>query len=249
MILRSQRRDFDIILSLFFSYLLLSVLADSPFDCHISVNDVKFDLTKLAGEHTVNRTRTTPPTVTVDFLRFDLCADLKPRGGVAEQDQCPEGTRVCLTEVNQKENEADRVTAVIPLAQTNGLEPVFSSSLAPKYMSLLFHGPTYSNHSLPQSFNLTLFCDPQVTSEPEITSYNGTTLNLEWYAPAGCPFQEGEGGDKDEDKGGDEGKEESVGSGIGWFFLVFCLAFAAYFILGAYYNYSTYGATGLDLIP
>jgi hypothetical protein len=27
------------------------------------------------------------------------------------------------------------------------------------------------------------------------------------------------------------------------------LAFAAYFGLGAYYNYSTYGATGLDLIP
>ena len=27
------------------------------------------------------------------------------------------------------------------------------------------------------------------------------------------------------------------------------LAFGAYFGLGAYYNYSTYGATGLDLIP
>lgn len=27
------------------------------------------------------------------------------------------------------------------------------------------------------------------------------------------------------------------------------LAFVAYFVLGAYYNYSTYGATGADLIP
>src|SRR5438477_10087003 len=27
------------------------------------------------------------------------------------------------------------------------------------------------------------------------------------------------------------------------------LAFASYFGLGAYYNYSTYGATGVDLIP
>ena len=27
------------------------------------------------------------------------------------------------------------------------------------------------------------------------------------------------------------------------------LAFVAYFALGAYYNYSTYGATGADLIP
>lgn len=27
------------------------------------------------------------------------------------------------------------------------------------------------------------------------------------------------------------------------------LAFVAYFALGAYYNYSTYGASGIDLIP
>jgi hypothetical protein len=27
------------------------------------------------------------------------------------------------------------------------------------------------------------------------------------------------------------------------------LAFAAYFVVGAYYNYSTYGARGADLIP
>src|SRR5712675_388298 len=27
------------------------------------------------------------------------------------------------------------------------------------------------------------------------------------------------------------------------------IAFAGYFVLGAYYNYTTYGATGVDLIP
>ena len=27
------------------------------------------------------------------------------------------------------------------------------------------------------------------------------------------------------------------------------IAFVAYFVLGAYYNYSTYGASGVDLIP
>ena len=29
----------------------------------------------------------------------------------------------------------------------------------------------------------------------------------------------------------------------------FLLAFIAYFGIGAYYNYSTYGARGMDLIP
>ena len=59
-----------------------------------------------------------------------------------------------------------------------------------------------------------------------------------------------------------------MGSGIGWFFLLFVflfstkhgefltratlrlfISFAGYFALGAYYNYTTYGATGVDLIP
>jgi hypothetical protein len=34
-----------------------------------------------------------------------------------------------------------------------------------------------------------------------------------------------------------------------WTTLRLLIAFAGYFILGAYYNYTTYGATGVDLIP
>jgi len=96
-------------------------------------------------------------------------------------------------------------------------------SAAPKYLSLQLHGPKYSTHAIPQSFNLTLFCDPQSTSDPKFVAYDGSRLDLEWHAPAGCPLQED--GDKDEgDKDGEDhgGKEEkAVGSGIGWFFLVY----------------------------
>ena len=34
-----------------------------------------------------------------------------------------------------------------------------------------------------------------------------------------------------------------------WNALRLVIAFAGYFALGAYYNYTTYGATGVDLIP
>jgi len=71
-------------------FLLLTALnaeAASEFDCHITVKDVKFDLTKLEGEHIVNRTRSTPPTTVVDSLRFNLCSDLKQLDGIQEQDQ------------------------------------------------------------------------------------------------------------------------------------------------------------------
>jgi hypothetical protein len=59
----------------------------SNFDCHLTVGSLKYDLTALAGEHTISRTRETPPSTMVDSLRFDLCGDLKPLEGVKEGDQ------------------------------------------------------------------------------------------------------------------------------------------------------------------
>jgi len=251
MILRSSRCD----ILLIFSYLLLQVTstiaADTAFDCHLSVNNTKFDLTTLAGEHVVNQTRETPPSFMVDSLAFDLCAELKPRNELSERDQCPSGTRACLTKFNEKSDEPDRIIAVIPLAQSNNLNPISSVSFAPKYLSLILHGAEYPSPLSPtptlQSLNITLFCDPQSNSGPKIIAYNGSRLDLEWSAPAGCPFKDED--DKDEDQNDGDERKESVGSGVGWFFLALFLAFMAYLGLGAYYNYSTYGATGLDLIP
>lgn len=90
------------------------------------------------------------------------------------------------------------------------------------------HGAEYPSSSdsslVPQSLNLTLICDPQATLDPEFVAYDGSRLDLKWTAPAGCPVQEEDGGDKDNDgdnDGADRDKEkESVGSGVGWFFLV-----------------------------
>lgn len=59
----------------------------ATFDCHVSAEGADFDLSKLAGEHTVNRTRNLPPTKMIDSLRFNLCADIQPLEGVAESDQ------------------------------------------------------------------------------------------------------------------------------------------------------------------
>jgi len=60
---------------------------NDPFNCHVRTNDLTYDLAPLQGEHTVSRTRETPPSSWVDSVRFDLCADLKPQDGVAAGDQ------------------------------------------------------------------------------------------------------------------------------------------------------------------
>ncbi|KAJ2918586.1 hypothetical protein MD484_g1855, partial [Candolleomyces efflorescens] len=230
------------------------------FDCKPTLEGNLYDFTSLGnGEHVVNRTRETPPTKTIDVLAFDLCGDLKPKEGVAEQDQCPSGTRVCLTQVNIKDKEPERIISVVPLAQSSKLEAKLTvSPKSPQFLTLLFHGPEYpqppaeSTRSIAQSFELTLWCDPQIAS-PNITieGYDGTQLKLSYFGPAGCPQknENGGGGGGDTKKPDDGKEEESVGSGIGLFFLLLLLAFVAYFAIGAYYNYSTYGARGLDLLP
>ena len=137
-------------------------------------------------------------------------------------------------------------------------------ALAPKSLLLSFGGPEYP-------MNVTLFCDKEET-DPKFVSYDGQQLAVEWTTPDACPLSDGDGDKPEDSKPGSGGNENPtsgrVGSGIGWFFLMYVsnsrkvpnhrpippfsrllFAFAAYFAIGAYYNYSTYGARGLDLIP
>lgn len=225
----------------------------NSFDCNISLNNgaQKYDLTALAGEHVLSRVRETPPSKMTDEVRFDLCGELQKKSGVQDGDQCPEETRACLTMTNQKGENTDRIIAVIPLAVRSVLKPEITSITSPsKGVNVVFHGSSYpSTNPMPQAFNITILCDTS-QSDPSFVSYNGAQLYAEWKAPAGCEFT---GSEPPKDDGGSKeggGKEgEKVGSGIGWFFLLLVLAFIAYFVIGAYYNYSTYGAVGLDLIP
>lgn len=152
--------------------------------------------------------------------------------------------------MNKKGDDKDRIVAVIPIAQTSSLKPSSTAisctslvsltfqninniicSPAPQGLSILLHGPSYPSTPnatpLSQSLNITLLCNPDTTSDPIFSSYNGSILSIEWTAPAGCGSKgEGNGGDDkesgDKPSGGDgnEGKKERVGSGVGWFFLV-----------------------------
>jgi hypothetical protein len=98
-----------------------------------------------------------------------------------------------------------------------------NSLVAMKHLSMLFNGPTYALR--PQSLNLTLFCDSEGISEPKFVGYDGSQLDLEWSAPAGCAVIEGDkpppnGGGNNDGDGSKNREQKDVGSGVGWFFLV-----------------------------
>ncbi|KAJ4497106.1 autophagy-related protein 27 [Lentinula lateritia] len=228
------------------------ILAADGFNCVFNIDTTKFDLSSLNNEHKITRSRSTPPSTMVDSLTFNVCDHLTIQGEVAEMDRCPSDTRVCLTKINQKQEQEDRIVAVIPLG--DGLNVNLTKSSSPAGLSITMYGrpyPSGSDNAKDQTFNLKLICDENA-SDPKFVSYDGSLAEVEWTNPAACGSEVGDGSDNDSgnegDSKGDE-EEESVGSGIGWFFLVILLAFIAYFVLGAYHNYTTYGATGMDLIP
>jgi hypothetical protein len=87
MILRPNITPCSIFLCLLILLVPSALADDSPFDCHIAVDNAKFDITSLAGEHKVFLARDMPPSTMVQKLRFNLCKDLDKLEGVADQDQ------------------------------------------------------------------------------------------------------------------------------------------------------------------
>ncbi|KAF8514148.1 autophagy-related protein 27 [Gautieria morchelliformis] len=229
-----------------------AVAQDSDLlDCNaFSFEGVTYDLKSLASERTVTRTRDNPPSTMEDELRFNICEDLTLKDGVPADDQCPAGTRACLTETNLKEGLDARIITAIPVAQTSVLKPSFRTLHSPAGLSIELHGPSYppKTSPVPQSFNLTLLCAQDGGSDPTFAGYANGVTRVEWNTTAGCPAKD-DGDNSGGSGGGEKDADSSSGSGIGWFFLLLFISFVGYFAVGAYYNYNNFGATGWDLVP
>lgn len=74
-----------------------------------------------------------------------------------------------------------------------------------------------------QFLDLTLICNREVTETPKFVSYDGARLAVEWTTPVACNSSQKDKptGDKPVDDGNEQAPHTSVGSGIGWFFLMY----------------------------
>ncbi|KAG8753829.1 hypothetical protein FRC14_005701 [Serendipita sp. 396] len=216
------------------------------FECKADNNIAghTYDLTTLNVAKTVERTRQIPPSSMLDSIRFNICADL-PSSDLPEHDQCPTGTRACLTKTNKKNDEKDRIVAVVPLATTASLSPQYEAlSGESKGLTISLHGPAYPEGGKGQTFKITLLCGSE-QSEPTLEDYLDGTASVRWQTPAACAKTK-------DDSPPDTTPEDPLsppGNGLSWFFLLFFLSFGAYFAIGAYRNYTLYGASGWDLVP
>lgn len=173
-----------------------------------------------------------------------------------------------------REGYDDRLLSVVPVAGDIGEGASGSGSgLAPRAEDKegdrpedkwVFEMGGGRYNGVDQKARIEMQCDADASeTAPTVDEYDagGGVLYLTWRTFAACPT----GGEApappppsgDEDGGGDKGEREgdkggdrdpvghSAGLGFfGWFFTLLFVAALAYFGVGAYHNYTTYGATG-----
>lgn len=107
--------------------------------------------------------------------------------------------------------------------------PIIQPAAPRKGISLTFKGLSYpdpaSSEDTPQSFNANIYCDTEASDlDPTFKSYDGKDVWIEWQSPSGCAMGANEPGNPP-DTNPDPPKTDpedsrSVGSGIGYFFLL-----------------------------
>ncbi|ORY31678.1 autophagy-related protein 27 [Naematelia encephala] len=229
-----------------------------PWSCSFTASNIPYDLDPLSGLRYASRSSSTPPTTSEARVMFDLCSEsgINREGGVADEDQCPERTRVCLKLLNNKPSASDpeRITAVVPIWKVDTPDDSISTSPIGKNgqdgLNIYVQGDDYAGTR--QSLNLTLHCDQSASDpEPTLVSYQPGLLSLEWSTPDACP-RNSEG---DSDGGGGNGTEGNGKSGVGFFgflkalFWLLVIGLILYFAVGIFYNHQQYSAKGWDLIP
>ncbi|GAA5988030.1 hypothetical protein JCM10908_002034 [Rhodotorula pacifica] len=252
------------------AWLSSAALVHAAWDCSpLTVGGHSFDLSQLKGVHTWERESQTPPTVTKNRYALSLCSPLPdPSGDAAPEDDCPSGTRLCMRTFTTRSGLDDRVLSVVPII-TNEADAVPSQKGDTKTKDeWIFEmgGGTYNG--VDQRVKIDFKCDKGAKdTEPSVDDYDPKAgiLYLSWTTSAACPTSndnppaspppnQDDNEKPSEPPSSDDGTSarDPVREGMGffgWFFTLLFLGFVGYFVLGAYHNRTTYGATGWDMVP
>ena len=143
--------------------------AAAPFSCqsvdvqgHGRAVDVSSAFQR--GPLTASTSRSTPPSLSVINVTMDLCRPLPRVPGAGAEDQCPDGTNVCMIASSRRAGLDDRIEQVVPSA---GTDAGLILDAAQPY-ELRFRGRTWSDTT--QSTQLHMLCDKR--SELSVASYD-----------------------------------------------------------------------------
>lgn len=182
-------------------------------------------------------TRTsTPPSTTIETILISVCKKL-PK---STSPSCPDGTLVCMYVYNEM-NSVERLEKIIPIGIDKSRPLIQGGGKENKDpIQIVIPGDMYNG--IQQSAIFTLTCsESQSTKSKPTTQYNPVEgqLKVFWSTPAACSSSSRQ-------KATDSVDFLSLLRVISW---VLFGSLLAYFTIGCWNNYTTYGASGWDLIP
>ncbi|KAK9455314.1 autophagy-related protein 27 [Dipodascopsis uninucleata] len=253
--------------------ILSAQIVSAVFDCSAVIDGVTLNLTELAGPHSVQTSRSTPPTITTTKWTVNICNALSVNKSIPANMQCVAGTQVCGIQSIQLEGEAPVTSQVIPVSgDINGRAAKFElhdikTATVASFLLSLDGGSWAESNDL--KTDIEFVCDQAITdytAKPEKLVSDGTdtnglefvswdeqTLKLKWATAVVC--EQNVVGAQQEQPQENQQQDNNNGEGgsAAWSIIRFILI-AVLFLLLAYFGYTIYmnyqkGATGVDLLP
>lgn len=214
---------------------------DRLVDCKYShPNGSRYDLTNLIDPSSwplnLTTSKSTPPSTTIESISLSLCKKL-PFDDHSRDTSCPDGTLVCMYIYNQIGSDR-RLEQIIPIAiNTLPISVSVLKTAQQESLQLTIHGSIYNNAQ--QSAVLNLVCSDRKTGNPT-TVYDPIqgTLKLDWLTPVACATSNQH-----------DPTDSRPSSPLKRFLSFLFVTFSIYLLLGIWYNYYTYGLTGVDALP
>ncbi|KAI9298671.1 hypothetical protein K502DRAFT_362103 [Neoconidiobolus thromboides FSU 785] len=230
---------FNFILILIFN-LILNVQCEWDCTQEISIDNLKFNFKDLNKEYTISMNKTTKPTITETNYEINICDGTKNKKDA--KDQCGDGTYICQSIVNYKDNSEPRVISLIEVANNKKPPSLSTTAIKGKFDSLhlSLSGETIDEQE--QSTFIQFQCDKDKNEDPKILNYENGKLTLSWITKYACPL-----GDNSTPPS-DPGNSPATQAGIA-FSTIILLLILFYFIFGILYNYYVLNNSGWDLIP
>lgn len=212
--------------------------------------DDKVDLAPVFanGPLSIDSVVPTPPSRTRTQVQIDLCNPLPMDKAKSAEDQCPDGTLVCLSVTNEKHGE-NRIEQVVPaatkaetskLAETLERKPARAN--APRFV---IHLAAPSWGEIAQKTQVQFFCSPE---HKEPIARPSDHLSWDSKAPLALDILSSEVC-RGRRPSTSPGFFRSIGLLISFFFWVALAALVLYLLGGIWVNYNHYGARGWDLLP
>ncbi|KAH9455361.1 hypothetical protein Pst134EA_022831 [Puccinia striiformis f. sp. tritici] len=243
------------LLLLLLSPLLPVTAQDKLVDCkYSSPQGASYDFNNLIDPKSwpLNLTTitSTPPSTTIETILVSICKKLPTDHQTQNPPtSCPDRTLVCLLIYNEIAGGLDRrLEQIIPVGLDTLPTPTYIALRQignQESVQLTIKGSIYND--IQQTTYLNLICpnskeavSEEVSSKPTRTIYDRIqgSLNITWITPTACASTTNQ----------NSGKSSSTHT-FQNFITVLVVLFFIYLIIGMWYNYSTYGLTGIDGLP